>query len=262
MVGLDVRLEHGHDRRSDRGSAVDVRRSTRSACGSTTASWSCVGSRTGSWRTSSSSFRNGRKIIETSSCSGGHGDRKSGASPLGEADIQPPRRAPLRTQQPHGVVGVHAVRAPAVSHHLHPVAKSVERSRASSSIGTDTAPGTCPARYSAAAARPGAPRCRRPGGAASSAMPTCSTCERSPRYASASTSTSRRARTATSAHRGPEIARPGRSQGGRRRGRPRAGCARGPQRPGRADAARCSRRSGRSPRRSRRRIARPAPARR
>jgi hypothetical protein len=45
-------------------------------------------------------------------------DRKTGPAPFRKPDVEPARAQPACTQQPHRLVGVHAIRAAAVRHHV------------------------------------------------------------------------------------------------------------------------------------------------
>ena len=114
VVGLDVGLEHRHDRLSrppppQRHSDRPDRHAGRPppAC---RASCTQTGSSHTTWRRSGTG----------AAASGSPFHGQAGAAPLREADIQPPRPDAPRLQQPHGVIGIHAVGAAAVRDHLTP----------------------------------------------------------------------------------------------------------------------------------------------
>ena len=126
MVSLDVRLEHGRDRRSNRGSAVDVlihevgvwiddrELVVRQAAEEV------AGARTLVVQERAQDHRN-LLVRQADTATGRPACRHSGKPTSSRRAARP------RAQKPHGVIGVHAVRPAAVGDHLHSGMKFVQR---------------------------------------------------------------------------------------------------------------------------------------
>ena len=118
MVGLDVCLKYGHDRRPDLRCRLEVLldeigvRVDDREFGVRAAAEQVAGARA-------------RVVQELAKqhpalLSARHFDRPLGAPPLRKAHVQPARFQPALTQQAHGVVGIDAIWAAAVGDHFTP----------------------------------------------------------------------------------------------------------------------------------------------
>ena len=128
VVGLDVRLEHRGDRRADRGRGFEVGvhevgvRIDDRELRMREAAEQVAGARALVVQERAQDHRRLLALVRPSTATG-----QPGASPLGKADVEPARGAPASAQQPHGVVGVHAVRPAAIRHDLHPAREVVHQ---------------------------------------------------------------------------------------------------------------------------------------
>ena len=129
VVSLDVRLEHGRDRRSNSGRIVEVLIHEVGV-------W--IDDRELAVRQAAEEVAGARALVvqeraqdhrRSPRASGGHRDRQPGPSPFGKADIEPASRASARPQQPHRVVGIHAIGPAAIRDHLHPAWDDIQRDR-------------------------------------------------------------------------------------------------------------------------------------